>query len=60
MSSHSSLSRLKPLPKSKAELNYLDRLAATINDRGDGLQRSDLREAQEKLGNYDLETIKVR
>jgi hypothetical protein len=60
MSSLSSISRLRPLPKSKAELKYLDQLAESINNRGDGLQSSDLREAQQKLGSYDIESIKVR
>jgi hypothetical protein len=38
----------------------LDQLAATINKRGDGLLSSDLLQAQKMLGNYDLESIKVR
>jgi hypothetical protein len=59
MSSQSSISRIRPLPKSKAVLKYLDQLAASINERGDGLQSSDLRQAQQNLGNYNLESIKV-
>jgi hypothetical protein len=59
-SSTSSLSRAKPLPMSKAVLRYLDQLAAKINDRGGGIQRSDLREAQQKLGKaHDFNSIKV-
>jgi hypothetical protein len=60
MSSLSSNSRLKPLPKSKAVLQILDQLAARINDRGDGLKSSDTREAQQKLGKYDFHAIKVQ
>jgi hypothetical protein len=60
MSSLSSISRVRPLPKSKAVLRYLDQLATTINERGDGLLSTDLHQAQAMLGNYDLESIRVR
>jgi hypothetical protein len=38
---------------------YLDGIAERINQRGDGLQESDITEVKNRLGAYNRQTIRV-
>jgi hypothetical protein len=60
MSSSSAIARSKGIIKSrKTQAYYIDTLVTRINQRGNGLQDSDIYEAKEYLKAYDYRTIKV-
>jgi hypothetical protein len=59
MSSSSAIARSKGIIKSRKTQAYIDTLANRINQRGNGLQDSDIYEAKEYLKAYDYRTIKV-
>jgi hypothetical protein len=59
MSSSSAIARSKGIIKSRKTQAYIDTLATRINQRGNGLQDSDIYEAKEYLKANDYRTIKV-
>jgi hypothetical protein len=59
MSSSSAIARSRGIIKSRKTQAYIDTLAYRINQRGNGLQDSDIYEAKEYLKAYDYRTIKV-
>jgi hypothetical protein len=59
MSTNTSLARSRGMIKSRKTQEYIDMLAARINERGDGLQDADIYAVKEYLNAYDYRTIKV-
>jgi hypothetical protein len=57
--STSTVARSRGIIKSRKTQEYIDNLAAEINERGDGLQDADVYRAKKYLNAYDYRTIKV-
>jgi hypothetical protein len=58
--SGSTIARSRGIIKSRKTQEYIDKLAANINDRGDGLKDTDVFQALGVLKAYDYKTVKVK
>jgi hypothetical protein len=57
--SGSTVARSRGIIKSRKTQAYIDKLAADINERGNGLQDADVYQALGVLKAYDYKTVKV-